>query len=448
MKRNIKFSNLIGFAMLAAGTSLASGSDFVAGNSDPSTNEFDQLWSKSGPQSASIRAAAATESAAGSKAARLSRHWFPKLSLQSQLVSTNDPTTTLFSTLGSRSLEAADLNPATINQPAREWFARGGLNLDWAIFEGGARTQAQQGANLELEAQTLQLAIQKDAEYAMWVQQYARGLSVERELKQLLDVKSRLAQSLKTYRLGSKENPVGYSGLLGLKALMNRVEALEAQLQADASQVTHWFRSKTNLSTLNLKYEGAPKKFIEHRLGQAAKAGEARTSQSAQKMAEAYSQYAEAEKARWLPKVGLFAQGNLVNGPRNLGTALEAGAYLQWELFNPTQIGVLSESRALASAAEARAAGQSEEARVRQQSLVEVLPVLSANLDRTQDSMALTSEQTQVTDRLFRSGSINALQFVEVLSRRVDLIEAQKQLEFAYAEASKGLFVENGNQKN
>lgn len=412
-------------------------------------SEFDQLWSSAGPSASSIRAAAASESAAATKSSRLSRHWFPKLSLQSQLVSTNDPTTTLFSNLGSRSLEAADLNPATINRPQREWFTRSGLVLDWALFEGGAKQQLNRGAELEAEGQKLQLSVQKDAEYALWVQQYAKGMSLETELQQLADVKSRLLNSLQNYRLGSKENPVGYSGLLGLKSLKNRIEALESQLKAESAQVLNWFRIKAQQPKLQLKFDSKnPQDFVEQRLGAGLKAGVSRSSLVAQKMAEAHSRYAEAEKARWLPKVGLFAQGNVVSSTRDVGTALEAGAYLQWELFNPTQIGSLSEARALARASEAKAALHSEDATVRQQYWANSVPVMKENLNRLADSMALTAEQTQVTDRLFRSGSISALQFVEVLNRRVDLIESRKQLEFAYAEVTQALFTESGTNSN
>ena len=45
--------------------------------------------------------------------------------------------------------------------------------------------------------------------------------------------------------------------------------------------------------------------------------------------------------------------------------------------------------------------------------------------------MKITSEQVLVTEKLFKNGSVNALQLVEVLSRRADVMENKKQIEMS-----------------
>jgi hypothetical protein len=51
------------------------------------------------------------------------------------------------------------------------------------------------------------------------------------------------------------------------------------------------------------------------------------------------------------------------------------------------------------------------------------------------DSDKLLEEQAETAKNLFKNGSINALQLVEVLSRRVDLIDQQAMVEMEMAKA-------------
>jgi hypothetical protein len=57
------------------------------------------------------------------------------------------------------------------------------------------------------------------------------------------------------------------------------------------------------------------------------------------------------------------------------------------------------------------------------------------------ESADLLEEQTQTARGLFRSGSINALQLVEVLNRRADLLVNRAQAELQLAQMKAALFM-------
>lgn len=62
--------------------------------------------------------------------------------------------------------------------------------------------------------------------------QYATLGIVEVQKQKLNELRGQVDHLLKTYQLGHKSNPVGYSGLLGMKSLMNCLSGLENQYEA------------------------------------------------------------------------------------------------------------------------------------------------------------------------------------------------------------------------
>jgi len=62
--------------------------------------------------------------------------------------------------------------------------------------------------------------------YTQVVSLYAGVLSANESLDSLEELKSKVSGVLSKYSLGSRSNPVGYSGLLGLKSILNRIEAI------------------------------------------------------------------------------------------------------------------------------------------------------------------------------------------------------------------------------
>ncbi len=416
-----------------------------------SAANFDSLWKQVLENSHGVRAAQSAYDAGAVSSDRANRTWAPRLLLSAQATSTNDAGSSLFSLLGSRSLQATDLNPNTINHPSREWYERGGLTLDWSLFEGGAKKAISSGKQLEAESKALLLKAEMKDEYARLAQNYAKFIALKSEENAYVSLRTKIQSLISRYQLGSKENPVGYSGLLGMKSLLNRLESSLDQNHSEIASIENYLQVKSgNDSTLTTSIdETSLTQFIEKTLasapvGASMSAGSMR-SEALKLDADAQSEYAKAEKAKWLPKFGLFASGNLTAGPRDSGTSSEYGAYLQWELFNASNIGASKEATLRAESAKERANEMTQNEKIERTSLAKSVPTLKENIKRMEASLELTAEQVGVTERLFRNGSINALQFVEVLSRRADVVQNKRDLEYAYVDRLVEQYLSGGN---
>lgn len=421
----------------------------VSSTAQASTTDFDSLWKDVSEKSHGIIAEKSEFQASEWGAKRAGRHWAPRLLLNAQVASTNAPSTTLFSTLDSRSLLASDLNPGTMNEPSRQWFKRGGLTLDWPLFEGGSSVAVSRGASLESQSRALALQSQVSEEYARLASDYAKLLALRSEVKAYMGLKEKLQSLLSRYKVGSKDNPVGYSGLLGMRSLLNRLDGNLDQANADIFTIEKsiQLRSGRDGQPVETSADEKSLNFIEEKLS-IRNDSRNRSSLSAESMrlrADARAEYAKAERARWLPKLGVFSSGNLVSGPRDSGTNTEYGAYMQWQLFSAGNIGAYLESSLHATAAEEKASEETQKSQILKASLSKTVPVLRENLKRTENSFELTTEQVAVTEKLFRNGSINALQFVEVLSRRADVVQARRQIEYAYVDGVATNYLQNAS---
>jgi outer membrane protein TolC len=131
-----------------------------------------------------------------------------------------------------------------------------------------------------------------------------------------------------------------------------------------------------------------------------------------------------------------FAEGYMFNGDRDTANGYTAGLYLQWNLFNPADYGTLKEARLKSMAAEKYSEAMEQRERAEGKALEKAITAYKENLQLLNDSQKILAEQTQVTETLFKNGSINALQFVEVLSRRADVVDNQTEASLGLLKAS------------
>ena len=256
------------------------------------------------------------------------------------------------------------------------------------------------------------------------------------------------------YTIGSKSNPVGYSGLLGLKNLRNRIEGLliENEAKADAKRADirelaadlpdRWqpkagrakvflgqvFPSQENLAA-DHSYDSVPAAVLAARSG-----------------ASALEKAEDGERARFLPRVGLFAQGDLYGGNRSSATSYTSGAYLQWDLFSAPNFGAIGQSEHQAAAARARAEVLQNKLTSEQTASKSGAKAAEKSLALLDESAQLLEEQTETARALFRSGSINALQLVEVLSRRADLLVNRAEAELGLVQMKATFFLSSARE--
>ena len=252
---------------------------------------------------------------------------------------------------------------------------------------------------------------------------YAKVMSYFVAGERLSALSARVGELISRYSIGSQSNPVGYSGLLGLRSLKNRVAGelltVHSQEQGSRESLTEKMNQKEQVWSPRSE---EPLKFLERVMVSAEETGPSLLELSLQSRAEALGAMKAAERARFLPRVGLFANEGLTHGNRDTGASFTGGVYLQWSLFNPDNLNQISQNEELHLASLSAVEVAKQTSSIAKKQLNQNESSMKQNLALLRESEGLLSEQVKVASRLFQSGSISALQLVEVLNRRVDLI--------------------------
>ena len=393
---------------------------------------------------------------------RTSKHWHPKIYLEGRSYTTNDPALNFFSKLGQRDARQADfstksarsqvsnfldtnnqpytsfnsqtaniLAPDTLNYPGANTYQKGTLGVDLAIYEGGAKNNIAEsydhiskGKNLEKQSVIL-------SEYSSTASLYAQLIYLDEYKKQISEVEKQLQSVLRNYQVGGKGNPVGYSGLLGLKSLKNRLEGMRLEVDTQESSIRSYLTTMTDefgntwsidLEPINIFLDSHLPKPSDN----SKKPVEASTlsfqTLAMKEYAESASLAARAEKAKFLPKVGAFGESNLYNGSRNTATAYNLGFYVQMNLYNADDIGAYEEAKLKAQAQRERVQDTIRKESAKRKELLTMEKTFQKQLILLSNTSNLMEEQISNAKRMFANGSINAMQLAEIFSRSTDLI--------------------------
>ncbi|NUM87822.1 MAG: TolC family protein [Bdellovibrionales bacterium] len=391
---------------------------------------FQDVWRTVSDRSHAGAAATARAEAAQVASSRASRHWLPRIWLGAQAVRTDEAGQNFFGLMGQRSVTAADFSPDQLNRPGTQTFTRGAVGLDLPLWEGGGGVARAEGSERVQKAVEAEASAARARQFAEVARSYGALLALREESAELQDLHRSVTGVIARYAVGSRSNPVGYSGLLGLRTLSNRLEGLLAEnssrgaghLAALAEMgmgTTDWEPVRQGVSDFAATWFPAGNE------------GESPALAAERARAEAARSLVAMERSKFLPRLGLFAEQSVVSGRRDTENARAIGAYLSWNLFHPTEIGAVKEARLLASAAEHSAQARAESERAERKSLTAGAGALRKNLALVEESLRLLTEQTRTAEGLFRNGSINALQLVEALSRRADLIVSATEARLA-----------------
>jgi outer membrane protein TolC len=412
----------------------------VTSRADHRTGEaeisFPEVWAKIEAHSPSEKAANYELDAAQTAESRSGRHWFPVIYGDARAYSTNDPGISLFSTLSQRAIAPTDFSPGQLNHPPSATYGKYTLGANLPVFEGGTRVAQHNAAEKMAAAKDLQRKAVQIGIYTEAAKLYGNVLTEIERRVELDSLNESIDTIISKYKLGAKENPVGYSGLLGLKNVKNRVSGARVENSSKIDSV----RGALAQMAETLPEAWQPKslgiaEFVKRYLSSEDDSGKGKISYrvaTMQEMAAAVTESEKTERAKFLPRVGLFAEGNLYSGNRDTATSYVGGAYLQWDLFVAPNIGAVKQAESTAAAADAHAVEARLQEDIENQGSLRAAGALESNLKILEQSSALLSEQTEVAKKLFLNGSMNALQLAEVLNRRIDLINAFAEAKTQY----------------
>lgn len=428
---------------------------------------FENVWERVEKSSDSLQAARLDAEAARIGKNRMSRHWLPRVYTDLRAFQTNDPLTIFGGTLLQREASSADfmtrekpdsleglqalskdpadatpfIRPDTLNNPGTRNFGMGTLGVDLPLYEAGARSAAAEMYAKMSEALNYQALHTQLDEYTLAASAYGQLMILDREHQELKNLQFAVNSILARYQLGNAGNPVGYSGLLGLRGLNNRLEALVLQNRTRHKALLDYLGEMTgglpeNWKTKNQEAKDFAAAYLQY--GDL-NAGPSFRTRFYQKMVEAQEEKAVIDTAPLRPKTGLFAEAQAVTGDRGTGTNYKAGFYFQMMLVSPTDIQAGSQAEKEVEAAKLRAKDAVEKEKLMLDKLVNAEKALDRSLDLLRQSKVLLQQQTVTSLDLFQNGAINALQLTEVFSRRADLIQALSQAETEYLQVRSGL---------
>ncbi|MDO9183306.1 MAG: TolC family protein [Bacteriovorax sp.] len=405
--------------------------------------ELDELIRATTENSLAQKAATENMNAATLEKDRSSKHWLPQVYLNGQSFLSNDPGTALFGKLSQREIKNSDFMSDSLNHPDTAVYTKAALGVSLALYEGGQKIAMNKAMTSMSEAKQLEAKAIQNEFYIEVVKNYLTGKNLSFEKLDLNQIKITIDSIISHYQVGNKQNQLGYSGLLGLKSLQNRVIALldenkarnvgtqKALAELSGFTTDLKFSNDSTLSSLLKEYLA----YSENNYLPSSKV------QSFFENAKSAKEMIDAEKSRNLPRVGLFGEGYAFNGDRNLGKGFTTGIYLNWNLFSGNDYGAAQEAIHKSKAAQYYAEAGLQKEKVEYLGLKDALEAVTHSLTLLNESEKYLEEQTKISHNLFKNGLINALQYVEVLSRRVDLIKsksiAQDQLILVHSQLAK-----------
>jgi len=360
---------------------------------------------------------------------RSSKHWLPKVYLDVKAYRSNDPSHSFVGLLEQRKVEQADFAPNLLNHPDSSTYTRGAIGFDLPLYEGGMKKNQVELYQHTLTAQKSNTQQVEIEQYSQVSQAYGSIAVLKNQIDKLNGISNEIQKLLKSYQIGQKSNPVGYSGLLGMKSLSNRLTGLIEQFKSQ--QIVYYkMLNVMGFSNENWTPEfDSTVKYIDKNMSSpAAEDGSYKTDSFAQNAEAAFS-VADMEQARFLPKVGAFAETYAFKGERDTANGYNAGLYLQWSLFDPADLGRVKEAKIKAQSYKKQVHALLQQEAAEKNGTIVSDQALRANLKLLDDSDKLLNEQMQVAGTLFRNGSITALQLVEILNRRTDLVVQQVEIE-------------------
>lgn len=411
-------------------------------NGEPSTTEitFPSLWNQIQKNAPSEKISEYQLQASIIDKERYLRLGYPRLYLDARAFSTNDPALSFFSVLNQRQIHPSDFAPDLMNNPGYQFYQKGTLGLDWPFYDGGARSakaESQEKVVLAWVYDQKKSAIDLYAESAVL---YGSLLILENESDKLRRILDSTEKLIDQYRIGVKSNPLGYSGLLGLKTLKNRITEALIVNSAGLNSARNSLREKAGLISLDWRPVSKPKQenilpftrqFLAPAEDQVAENGSAST-RAREADAEASEKLIDVEKAKDRPRAGLFSEAALYNGNRDIASSYVLGVYFQWDLFSMDRYRQGDQAKASAMALKAKSDDLRLKEKIDRENALSSITALEKQVDLLSDSSRLLEEQAQTSKKLYQNGSLSVLQLIEVLNQEMDLIIRRMKVEMAF----------------
>ncbi|BBH52237.1 TolC family protein [Fluviispira sanaruensis] len=353
---------------------------------------------------------------------RQNLYWLPGLYLNSQLISTNDPTLTFMNYLGEGQVKQDDFIPSRLNSPSNNVFTSTQAGLDYLIYDGNTRSsylnaQRHVSKSLEYEKKSELMNL-----YVRALREYTKILVADEFYRELKDIQNNIDSIINNYRVGEKSNPVGYSGYLSLKSALNKVLIFKQDcvLNLKNSKIVlnlmagidkkDWNNPTITADNFTSMYFFNPDNSIN----------------SYKYLAELENlsvirEKINVEEAKYLPKIGVFSQANIYSGERDTNTSYTFGLYIKFNL-SASDFGSAEEIELLAKSKEEASKIIYLSQKIINDSSNENSITIKNKIELIQKSEEILNEQIKVIGKLFKNGNASVAQISELYIKKIDLL--------------------------
>lgn len=398
--------------------------------------DFQELWKQTQQNSDQISATKKLVELKKLEKERTSRHWIPRVMLGARQFNTNDPSAVLFNRLGQGEVQSADFAESEINDPGNQAFTTGNLMIDLPLYEGGMKSGMNEVNEKMYESSQYEAKAIEISSFTETLERYSTIAINEKHKKEVQKLKGEIQKLVQKYNLGSKSNPVGYSGLLGFKGLIKKSESLLNGLEAENEVKMDLLKVEAGLQSLEIKKIDNLKTFLNQTLKRNNAQAVSSQLKAMSLKVQALDGAQQIEQARFLPKLGAFANTGQYRGERGENTVQSVGVYLQWDLFNNDSYGRKTEAKVKAQRMKKQYDYYKKKESSYRKSLGFTLKQLSKNLTLIQESKKIINEQVEVSSKLYRKGRMNGIQMTQILDNKMNLIIQQKQMQERYIQTA------------
>ncbi len=433
-------------ARLFVSAILAIAALFGSSKSLSNTLTFDDLWTMAKTNSEEIKKTKTETEISTLQATRLKNHWTPSLYLRGGHMSTNNAGQALFANMNQRSVDpTSDFNPRSVNNPGQTHLTEMTMGLNWPLYEGGKFENLKKSSQEQLEAQRFFESGNELKLKSQLLSSYSKILNYENSLNEINRTVGIINQQMKKYQIGNKKNPIGHSGLLGLRATLNKAIAYKGQILSRKRQEFQIIQmSIPNLQTKWRPKQESPINFIKTNVKNEDNNSPSMILRGQEHLNKAMTYEAESEKSNRLPIIGAYAESSTFVGERDTANSVTYGAYLKWQFgWYNTHLHKEIHLKKMKNKYELQVQKRKEESgRI---NLKNWIISLGQTLNTTLENKKIIEEQINISEQLYKNGAINAIQLNQIYSSLVDLqieveqvisniIEAETQL---YAISSK-----------
>ena len=380
---------------------------------------FDEAWNQIYKNSRIVRAVDLEQDAAKTAKLRSTMNWLPKVYIGGSAYKTNDPANVFMGKLKQEQISAADFDPIDLNNPGQHSFYNAYVGVELPLYEGGQKYREYNANNHFYKSTQFNKQYTKNALYADVIQQYGSLIVLKNEREQLEKIKQVLDGVSKHYQLNNSQNPMGKSGALGMDALSNRLNIMMME-NAEREKSVRELMSSQGVKNTDWQLDNVS---LGELLSQKVKLdlnSESYGLMSGSERAMGMTESAKGAAAAHLPYVSAFAQNETFNGDRGTGNGYTLGVSFKWSLYDPSTQGIQREAELKAAAQQEQIESMREKENAARKSLISALDSANQSVALMQKNYDLLVKQTTETNKLFKNGAINVLQWIDVLSRRLD----------------------------